>query len=406
MTTLHQSVADCERDFFDVRTNCGLATERDPSQTHGPMRPFTRDDLRSLLSRQTTPCVSIFIPVARGATAAASNSLRFKNALKEAESKLVPATREAGLKALAHLAKLDDSAFWGEQRAAFAAFATADAAHYFRLGESTDAMTVVADTFYTKPLVKYLQGEIRYYVLSVTKENVTLWEGGRDSLDAVVVPGMPRGLRELEEGRGKDYIAGVVRSTGPGRSVHGGGEPDPKSDLKSLFRAVDRALLAYTHDERTPLVLATFEHYASLFHEVSKNPQLLDEGIHGDPASQTREQLRDGALGILKPLREAAFKSFTDQYNIAVNLHRGTNYPPNIAKAAVYGRVRTLLIEDGRTLPGTVDRTTGEVIKGDAGGIDLLDDIGELVIASGGDVYVLPKALMPTDVGVAAIYRY
>ncbi len=358
-----------------------------------------------MLSRQTTPCVSIFLPVARGATAAAANSLHFKNALKEAESKLLPASREAGLKALAHLAKLDDSAFWGEQRAAFAAFATAEGVDYFRLGETTHALTVVADTFYTKPLVKYLQGEIRYYVLSVTKENVTLWEGGRDSLDAVVVPGMPRGLRELEEGRAS-HITGVVRSTGAGRSVHGGGEPDPKSDLKSLFRAVDRALLAYTHDERTPLVLATFEQHAPLFHEVSKNPQLLDEGILGDPASQTRDQLRDRALAILKPLREAAFKSFTDQYNIAVNLHRGTNYPPNIAKAAVYGRVRTLLIEDGRTLPGTVDRTTGEVLRGDAGGIDLLDDIGELVIASGGDVYVLPKSLMPTDVGVAAIYRY
>jgi hypothetical protein len=217
---------------------------------------------------------------------------------------------------------------------------------------------------------------------------------------------MPRGLRELDESRAKEHLAGGVRSAGAGRSIHGGGEADPKADLRALFRLVDRALLAFTHDERTPVVLATFEHYASIFHEVSKNPQLLDESIDGDPAAQSRDQLRERALALLKPRREAAMKAFTDQYNVALNAHRGTNYPPNIAKAAVYGRVRTLLVEDGRTLPGVVDRMTGEVLKGDAGGADLLDDIGELVIASGGDVYVLPKALMPTDVGVAAIYRY
>ncbi|MCH6199574.1 hypothetical protein MMU07_08290 [Aquiflexum sp. LQ15W] len=37
---------------------------------------------------------------------------------------------------------------------------------------------------------------------------------------------------------------------------------------------------------------------------------------------------------------------------------------------------------------------------------DLLDDMGELVIKMGGEVMVLPDDKMPSDTGLAAIYRY
>ena len=56
-------------------------------------------------------------------------------------------------------------------------------------------------------------------------------------------------------------------------------------------------------------------------------------------------------------------------------------------------------------------------ITGDAGTIekgdldnpeidDLLDDLGELVTKMGGKVMVIPQAKMPTESGVAGVYRY
>jgi hypothetical protein len=120
--------------------------------------------------------------------------------------------------------------------------------------------------------------------------------------------------------------------------------------------------------------------------------------------------MRHRAIEILKPRREKALRDIAAQYGAAAAHKRGTNYLPNISKAAVHGRVQTLLIEDGRRINGTLDRTTGEISgmssAPDANGQDLLDDVSELVLAAGGSVYVLPKAMMPTDVGVAAIYRY
>jgi hypothetical protein len=37
---------------------------------------------------------------------------------------------------------------------------------------------------------------------------------------------------------------------------------------------------------------------------------------------------------------------------------------------------------------------------------DLLDDMGELVIKMGGQLMVLPTGKMPSETGLAAIFRY
>lgn len=372
------------------------------------MRPFTREDLRSLLGHHETPCVSLYVPTVRGPAGAGENALRFKNALGEAKRAASPGSKDATAEAFRRLHELEASLPWGEQRSTLAVFVSPTYMAYYRLAEEAPRAVVVADSFLTKPLVKYLQGEIRYYVLAVAKENVTLFEGGRDHLDPVNVPGMPRGLRDLDKPDATRRDQGLgARHSGGGTLYYGAGaEGDGKEDLRVLFRAVDRALHAFTHDEKTPLVLATFDHYGPIFHEASKNPALLDDGIRGDPAALTRDQLRERALALLRPRREAALKAVAEEYAVALNAKRATNYLPNIAKAAVQGRVKALLVEDGRTMPGTLDRSTGDVAKGSAGGADLLDDVGELVLGAGGHVYVLPRDDMPTDVGVAAIYRY
>jgi hypothetical protein len=39
-------------------------------------------------------------------------------------------------------------------------------------------------------------------------------------------------------------------------------------------------------------------------------------------------------------------------------------------------------------------------------GDDVLDDLAEMVLRQDGHVLILPDNAMPTDTGVAAIYRY
>jgi hypothetical protein len=56
-----------------------------------------------------------------------------------------------------------------------------------------------------------------------------------------------------------------------------------------------------------------------------------------------------------------------------------------------------------------MDRATGRIELADLAHPDvddLLDDIGESALKSGGEVVVVPAARMPVKTGLAAIYRY
>jgi len=80
-----------------------------------------------------------------------------------------------------------------------------------------------------------------------------------------------------------------------------------------------------------------------------------------------------------------------------------------VAKAVVGGRVATLLIEAQREVPGRINAATGDIQFDDLAHPDvddLLDDLGELAKKKGGDVVIVPAERMPTETGIAAIYRY
>ena len=69
----------------------------------------------------------------------------------------------------------------------------------------------------------------------------------------------------------------------------------------------------------------------------------------------------------------------------------------------------TLLIEADRIVPGHIDAATGKVTLGkldDPGVDDLLDDLGELVLKTGGEVVMVPAERMPTTTGAAGVFRF
>ncbi|MFM8986802.1 MAG: hypothetical protein ACKONH_12250 [Planctomycetia bacterium] len=91
-----------------------------------------------------------------------------------------------------------------------------------------------------------------------------------------------------------------------------------------------------------------------------------------------------------------------------------------MARAAVAGQVATLLIEADRFEAGRFDRATGAIAFGGpapgaaarsgdvpaVGGEDLFGAVAETVLLHGGTILALARNEMPTESGVAAIYRY
>jgi hypothetical protein len=73
------------------------------------------------------------------------------------------------------------------------------------------------------------------------------------------------------------------------------------------------------------------------------------------------------------------------------------------------GGSRRYWVEAERHVPGRIDHTSGRVEFGDLAHPevdDLLDDLGELVLNKCGQIVIVPAERMPTETGVAAIYRF
>ena len=80
-----------------------------------------------------------------------------------------------------------------------------------------------------------------------------------------------------------------------------------------------------------------------------------------------------------------------------------------VARAALEGRIDTLIIEADRIEPGKINEETGKIEEGnleDPEINDVLNDLAKMVYREKGEVVILPKERMPSETGVAAIYRY
>jgi hypothetical protein len=116
------------------------------------------------------------------------------------------------------------------------------------------------------------------------------------------------------------------------------------------------------------------------------------------------------AWEIMEPEYNLKLDSLVARFEQARANGKGSDEYKEVAVAAVEGRVETLIVEADRIIPVRITNlVTGNTQKKDLTNPkvdDLLDDMGELVMKMGGQVMVLPTGKMPSETGLAAIFRY
>jgi hypothetical protein len=182
------------------------------------------------------------------------------------------------------------------------------------------------------------------------------------------------------------------------------------SDTERFFRAVDRAVLEH-HSRRSgmPLLLAALPEHHHVFRAVSHNPFLMAEAIDVHPDALSLEALRERAWDLVQPYYLSRLSDLIERFGAARSNGLGAADLAQIGAATAAGRVATLLIEADREIPGTFDAATGAIKFDDLDDPevdDLLDDLGERALKAGGEVVVVPAERMPTQTGIAAIYRF
>ncbi len=388
------------------------------------MTTMAQHQFSDVLAERTGPCISLYFTTERRFPEQKQNIIRFKNQLREAEHSLAtlaaPLSEEDRDALLTPLhALVENDRFWSHTLDGLAVLRAPDFFKVYKLQRAVPTRTIVADSFHIKPLLRVLQSADRFEVLAITREHVRLFHGNRDALDEVELDAaVPRSLTDaLGEELTEPYTA--VRSVtasgvgGSGTAVHygsGSKSDEVDKDTERYFRVVDRAIIdSHSKTSALPLVLAALPEYHAAFRDASHNPHLVAQAIAGNPDALSVDEIRARAWEIVSPTFESRLQSLLDDYNAALPRTLATDDLSAVALAALGGRVRTLLVDADRTVPGSVDHATGRVTLGkldDPHTDDVVDDLAELALRMGGDVVVVPRDRMPSMTGVAAVYRF
>jgi hypothetical protein len=376
-------------------------------------------DFATRLAGATPPCVSLYQRTHRRHPENQQDPIRFRNLVKEVTESLRQAHPTADIaRLLAPLQSLaEDDGFWQHTLDGLAVFAAPDRVQVLRLQRPVPDLAIAADSFHVKPLRRLLQTTGRYQVLALSRDALRMYEGDRDALDEIeLAPAVPRtvtaalGTELTEPHMTVTAHGGAGPGATPMRHGHGGRSDEVDLDTERFFRAVDRAVTEhYSRASGLPLILAALPEHHSMFRQVSHNPQLVAEGIAINPAAAPLDELRRRAWQAFEPAHRARLEALGGDFRQALAGDRASDRLAEVAEAAAGGRVRTLLVEADRRVPGRLDAGTGRIAPGEADDPaidDLLDDLAELVADRGGEVWVLPSGQMPTDTGVAAVYRY
>lgn len=373
--------------------------------------------LRTLVGAAEAPCVSIYLPTAAAYPDTQQNPVRYKNLVRAAGEALAKAYPAAG-RALADklAAPLGGNDFWAAPARGLAVLASATRFDVFKLPREVPERVEVGETFHVKPLLRHVQSGDRYHVLGVSRDRVALFEGGRYELHPLDVPGIPLTRAAGLHGQVAPDQQFHTEASGPGlRTDHvadgaGGQKPEKLPLVDHFFMAVDRAVTdLVSNRDGLPVVLAGIEENLSEFRGVMKNRFVAADAVHGDWTHWSLPEIRDRAWRVFEAQYQTRLATLREDFGTAAARQMGTADPAEAARAGAAARIGTLLIDADKTIPGSIEFAMGEVRPADPADAhpgDVLDDLAELVLKTGGTVTVVPSDRMPTTTGLAAIFRY
>ena len=384
------------------------------------MNSVNQDAAAGLWDECDPPCLSLFQPTHRNHPDNQQDSIRFKNLVKALEESLQKQFESDEIEHLLEpmLALAEDHDFWNCTLDGLAVLRSRSTFRVYKLQRPVPELAVVADSFHTKPLLRILQSADRYQVLALNRHEIRLFEGKRDALDEIApADGVPRTLIEAlgDELTDPRQTVSAYGGSGGGQAPmhhgHGGRKDELDHDAERFFRVVDRAVLEHhSKPSGLPLLLAALPEHHHRFHALSHNPFLMSESLDVHPdAIASIDEFRERIWQTVEPRYLARLAGLVDTFGSHKPKGLAADDLAEVARAAVGGRVATLLIEARREIPGRVDPSTGALEFDDLSHPetdDVLDDLGAVVLKMGGDVVVVPTERMPTETGIAAIYRY
>ncbi len=364
----------------------------------------TRAEIEKLAGHRGAPSVSIYLRTTPVTQDTSVDRIELKNLLKAAMGEMEAAdTPKRSIWPIRDAVEtlVNDDDFWAEQANSLAIFATPDGIRTYRLPNRLTNMVEVSDRYHLKPLIRSVTFPQNAYVLAIGMGAVRLVEVSADlPPHEVRVPGLPRDMGQALGKRSHVERKGDM-SSGEGTSEHG--------MLTRYARAVDQALRPVLSGHERPLIVAAAEPLASVYRSVSSYAGTAAQVIPGSADHTPDHELADAARGVLDAIYAHQISTLGELFGTRESQGRATTDVAQVARAATFGAVDTLIVDMDAVVPGTVGDEDGAVTFAEETGpqsYGVVDEIARRALLSGARVVAARRADVPGGGDLAAILRY
>lgn len=358
----------------------------------------------------------MYMPTHRMGTEVRQDQIRFKNLTDEVQDILKDrGYRDSEIDKLMKpiLDLRQETPLWQHMSDGFVIFRSENHFSYNQFPTSFSEMALVQHRFHLKPLIPLLTGNGLYYVLGLSQNKISLFEGTRfniKEIDASFLPdNLAKALNIDEFFETKQFHTGTSAGRNDRAAIfhgHGGPEEHQKTMIRQFFREINKNLTPFLTDREVPLVIAGVEYLHPLYHEVNDHKGLLEEGIAGNFEQYSLSELHEKSWAIVSAVfRNGYVKARKDFEH---NAKRGATDLQAVLKAAHQGRIESLFVSLDEQVWGRFDERTFEprLETKHETPEDLLDLCSVVTLINGGSVYGVSRNEVPGGYQTAALLRY
>jgi len=352
----------------------------------------TPDDIDLLLEVRAGPCVSFHLPTAVVTRETERDRIVLKNLRTEAFDQLTGlGLRRPDAEAilLPVDALLEDEGFWPYLSDGLAIYCSREVHTVHRLPFRFEPAVRVGDRFHLRPLIPLLSAGGVFFVITVSQQQVRLFEGTRHHLAPIEVPGLPA-----------DMTSALRRWQG---------DEGQKLLYRMYFEQIERALRPEYRRHGDPLVFAGVEYLFPIFRDAICYRGLVDGCVAGNPDQISADELHGRAWPLVEPVFERPRQMAISSFRALEGIGRTSTDPATILGAVLDGRVETLFLQQSATLFGSFDEASRALeIHPTAGpqDHDLVARAARWAYGTGATLFTGEPPDIPAATPLAAIFRY
>lgn len=381
------------------------------------MKTFSRTNFEKLAETQCDYAVSIYIPTQEVGDNRNKSMVKLKNHLQKTEKELEemgfkPREIEDFLQPMNRM--LEDSTLFRNLKDSLVVFRCKSLFEYYTLPIEVEEFSVLSDSFYLLPLLKYFNKKDSFYIFAFSRNKNRLFEATQQDITEIKTDDdFPSSIQDTVGSDTVELDVNIRSVGGRGASgepyFYGKGETDADDkELRLYLEDIDRSLTDIIGLDGNPLLIASVESGFGHFKEFSSYKNIYPEFLSGNFDDTSAQSIHEQAKDLMQPYFDET-KIEEKEALIDGNVNQISDLKETVI-AADAGRIDTLFVAKGEHTWGVYKPKEAVVeIHDSKREMDtcLLDLVARKTFLKGGKVFLVERDKLPNpDTKLNAALRF